>query len=61
MLKRIFVQLEAANTLTLAMKRVIVQFVFVDLLHNFGIDWMLIEVVLLDGSHLHLQPLLHSQ
>lgn len=45
LLKLAFVRLRGANPFTLAMKRLVVLFVYVDLLHSYGVDWVLIETV----------------
>jgi hypothetical protein len=45
LLKRTFVRLKGANPFTFAMKRVIVLFVFVDILHSYGVEWVMVETV----------------
>lgn len=45
LLKLTFVRLTSPNPFTFAMKRVLVLFVFVDLLHSYGLDWVIIEAV----------------
>ena len=61
LLKRAFMAMRGVNPFTLAMKRVVVLFVFVDLLHSYGIDWVI------PGDHspgcrdFHLRILLFGQ
>jgi hypothetical protein len=43
--KLAFVRMRGANPFTFAMKRVVVLFVFVDLLHSYGIDWVIQETI----------------
>jgi hypothetical protein len=56
LLKRTFVRLKGANPFTFAMKRVIVLFVFVDLLHSYGVDWVMVETVPLVAAILIFGP-----
>jgi len=44
-LKLAFLRLRAVNPFTFAMKRVVVLFVFVDLLHSYGVDWVMLETI----------------
>lgn len=45
LLKLLFVHLRSVNPFTHAMQRVVVLFVFVDLLHSYGIDWVIQETI----------------
>jgi hypothetical protein len=45
LLKLLFVHLRSVSPFVLAMKRVVVLFVFVDLLHSYGIDWVIQETI----------------
>jgi hypothetical protein len=43
--KLTFLRLRSVNPFTFAMKRVVVLFVFVDLLHSYGVDWVILETI----------------
>jgi hypothetical protein len=45
LLKLTFLGMRSVNPFTFAMKRVVVLFVFVDLLHSYGVDWVILETI----------------
>jgi hypothetical protein len=45
LLKLVFLHMRGVNPFTFAMKRVVVLFVFVDLLHSYGVDWVMLETM----------------